>query len=104
MSQKCYKIDFYQSFGYNCTNFNKRTTMLLSKFKLLILSLLLGESLLASHASFFSLYIPVANPQANLMEKNGIALRKILLTSYNIDADITGVTWEHKVNSHDDFL
>ncbi len=78
--------------------------MFLPKWKFLIPFMLLSKSLLASHASFFSLYIPVANPQANLMEKDGIELRKILISSFNMDADISGVTWEHKVNSPDDFL
>ncbi len=78
--------------------------MFLSKWKFSIPFIILSQSLLASHASFFSLYIPVANPQADLMEKDGIELRKILLSSYNMDADISGVTWVHNVNSSDDIL
>jgi len=78
--------------------------MFLSKWKFSIPFILISQSLLASHASFFSLYIPVANPQADLMEKKGITLQKILISSYNTDADISAVTWAHEINSHDDSL
>ena len=75
--------------------------MFLSKFKFLIIFISLGGSLFASHASFFSLYIPVANPQSNLMDREGIELRKVLIHSYLMDADISAVTWEHRVNAPD---
>ena len=75
--------------------------MFVSKFKFLILFISLGGSLFASHASFFSLYIPVANPQSSLMDRDGIELQKVLVYSYLMDADISAVTWEHRINAPD---
>ncbi|MCK5855119.1 MAG: hypothetical protein KAG56_07850, partial [Sulfurovaceae bacterium] len=71
----------------------------LSKFKFSILFISLGGSLFASHASFYSLYIPVKSPQANILDRDGIELRKILIYSYLMDADLSGVTWEHIINA-----
>ena len=76
------------------------------KLKLLTLLLFMSPSLWASQERIVETYIPVANLQYELLEKNGIELKKVLFYSNyaSPEADISSVSWSYIINTpHDRF-
>jgi hypothetical protein len=72
------------------------------KFKLILLTFLLfSTTLFATHDGYIETYIPIANPQSELLEKEGIQLRKVLFFTYasTEEASINSVTWSYKANT-----
>jgi hypothetical protein len=72
------------------------------KFKFILLTILfLSKTLFATHDGYIETYIPIANPQASLLEKDGILLRKVLFFTYfsTPDASIGSVAWSYKANT-----
>jgi len=72
------------------------------KFKLIILTFLLfSKTLFATHDGYIETYLPIANPQADLLEKEGIQLRKVLFFTYysTAESSIDSVTWSYKANT-----
>ena len=72
------------------------------KFKLILLTFLLfSQTLFATHDGYLETYLPIANPQADLLEKEGIQLRKVLFFTYysTAESSIDSVTWSYKANT-----
>lgn len=72
------------------------------KLKLILLTILLfAKTLLASHDGYVSVYIPIANPQSNVLDKDGIILHKALFYTYYSapESNIDAVTWSFVANT-----
>ena len=69
--------------------------------KILILLSLFIQPSLATYDYYLSTYIPVTNPQSELMDEDGIQLHKALFYTYYSEDDsaINAVTWEYRVNT-----
>jgi len=72
------------------------------KFKLILLIFFIfSKTLFATHNGYIETYIPIANPQALLLEKEGIELRKVLFFTYSSieESSIGSVVWSYKANT-----
>ena len=69
--------------------------------KILILLSLCIQTSFASYDYLLSVYIPVSDPQSELMDKDGIKLHKALFYTFYSEEDsaVNAVTWEYIVNT-----
>ena len=68
---------------------------------ILLLYLLFTNILFASHDGYIQVYIPIANPQAGILEEEGIELKKVLFFTYfsTPEASVDSVTWSYQANT-----